>query len=102
MQKSINLFDSLGQEALNGKDESSVPRIQIHSNSKNNINILQDVHPSVYLKNLYENCPTFEENVPVYGPRKSNWLQMTRFILNTSTHELKKKWSMAQNYLSKK
>lgn len=46
------------------------------------------MEPSKYLKDLYENCPNFEENVPNYGSPKSNWGQMTYFIMNKSTEEV--------------
>lgn len=57
---------------------------------------------SAYLKDLYDNCPEFEELVPVYGTPKTNWQHMTTFILKNSSEDLKQRWSMASNYLKKK
>lgn len=49
------------------------------------------MEPSKYLKNLYENCPNFEENVPIYGTPKSNWVHMTYFIMNKPPEEVRRK-----------
>ena len=88
-----NIFDSLRNSEV---DNLSSKR----ENKK--VNILQDLSPQAYLKDLYENCPNFEESVPEYGSPKSNWLQMTSFIINNSSDEVKKKWSMAQHYIKMK
>lgn len=72
------------------------------NNTKKLYNVILDMEPSKYLKDLYENCPNFEENVPIYGQPKSNWDMMMNFIMNKSSEEVNRKFQIARKYVEKK